>query len=299
MIFSVIIPTYNRYQFLEKCLGSVLAQDFDFREYEVVVVNNGSTDETRQFLDGRTGSLTRIFHQEKNTGPAAARNLGAKESRGQFLAFTDDDCWVPKSWLQELFRGLNQWPKAAAVGGFLEAPDEILKTNILAKLEAFETHKIYKAGQTESLGGFESPAGGTNNIAYRRDVFEKLGGFDESFPVPAGEDADLKWRAVKAGYPIGYVPVKVTHLDPYSWRSFWRRSIRSGIGSVYFERKNFVKADNWLNLSMHFLKLLVRLPISLLFSRSPDDWRLRAGFGLKELLMVYGRFIVLGNLCRL
>lgn len=288
MKFSVIVPTYNRRQLLEKCLGGILAQTYA-DAYETIVVDDGSTDGTREYLRSLDFKNFRVFWQE-HSGPAKARNLGAQKAVGDLLAFTDDDCLPPADWLHRLESGFNAWSEAGAVGGYLEAPSEILKLNPLAQLEFLETHHIYKAGEKECVGGFESPAGGTNNIAYRCEVFSKLGGFDENFPVPAGEDADLKLRAVEAGYKIGYVPVKMTHLDPYNLKSFLRRGIASGIGSAYFERKNFGRIDHRLSLLISFLRSLFRLPVFVLTGRRPSDWRLRLLVSLKELLMIYGRW---------
>lgn len=283
MIFSIIIPTYNRKSLLEKCLQSISNLDFPKNDYEVIVIDDGSTDGTREFLSNLNRENWRFFLRDHG-GPAKARNYGVKNASGLYIAFTDDDCLVPKDWLLKLKEGLEKWPKACAVGGYLEAPIEVLTKKIAAKLESFETREIYKAGSSEYLGGFESPTGGTNNIAYRREVFNSLGGFDEKFPEPAGEDADLKFRVVGAGYKIGYLPLKVTHLDPYSFNTFIKRSVRSGIGSAYFEKKNLNKVDNVAGLLSASFKALVNLSFSFF---SPD--KIHSARYLRELLMIYGR----------
>lgn len=283
MKFSVIIPTYNREENLKKCLNSLLSQDFPSAEYEIIPVDDGSKDGTQDYLKSLVGERVRPYFNNHG-GPAKARNFGAKNSHGLYVAFTDDDCLVPQNWLKELDRGFSQWPQAGAVGGYLEAPSEILRKNILAQLESFETRHIYHASEAEYLGGFESPAGGTNNIAYRKETFINLGGFDESFPEAAGEDADLKFRAVQNGHKIGYLPLKVTHLDPYSFRTFVKRSIRSGIGSSYFEKKNLNKSDTVLGLGSVFLKTLVNLIFATLMLNKLQEARY-----LKEIFMIYGR----------
>lgn len=263
MKFSVIVPTYNRRFILQKCLEALRDQIYPAEDYEVFIVDDGSTDGTQESL--RT--LPSKFHTrlQARRGPAVARNLGAAESGGDFLAFTDSDCLVPTDWLARLDEAFEKWPEAGAVGGYLQAPEEVLEKNVLARMEFMETHFVYGAGQEAFLGGFESPAGGTNNIAYRRQIFEKLGGFDESFPVAAGEDADLKLRTTRAGYKIGYVPIKVTHLDPYSFGSFLRRSVTSGIGSAYFEKKHdsarltpWTLAGSFLRDLLKFLLVFLR-----------------------------------------
>lgn len=289
MKFSAVVPTYNRLETLKKCLAALLSQDYPLEELQIIVVDDGSSDGTREYLKA-TSDPNLIFYLNDHGGPAKARNFGAGKSQGLYLAFTDDDCLVPNNWLKELEKGFNKWPQAAGVGGYLEAPAPVLENNSLAKLEYYETHTVYHASPEEYLGGFESPSGGTNNIAYRREIFEKLGGFDENIPVPAGEDADLKLRAVEAGYKIGYLPLKVTHLDPYTLKTFIERSICSGIGSAYFEKKHLQKKGNITTLIFMMAKAVFKSLLILFLSR-------RAGVPwlahVKEFFINYGKILFL------
>jgi glycosyltransferase involved in cell wall biosynthesis len=290
MFFSVVIPTYNRRALLERCLKALTDLDFPKNEYEIIVVDDGSADGTKEYLVGLKDPNIRVYLRDHG-GPAKARNYGVRNAIGSNVAFTDDDCFVPGDWLSRLKEGLEKWPKAAAVGGYLEAPAEILSEKVVARLESLETREVYKAGKEDYLGGFESPAGGTNNIVYRKAVFNKLNGFDENFPEPAGEDADLKYRAVQMGFKFGYIPLKVTHLDPYSFKTFLKRSLRSGIGSAYFEKKHFNKTDTFVGLSTILLKALVNLIFSVICVN-----KLAAARYLKEIFMIYGRAKLTFNL---
>lgn len=240
MDISVVIPTYNRIEKLRHCLESVRDQDFK-GEYEVIVVEDDVSQSSRVVVTD-VGKLSkkatfRYFSQD-HKGPAAARNFGVKEAKADIIAFTDDDCVVPKNWLTSLTLGFEQYKSAGGVGGFMEAPDDELKTNPYARYESYVTHKVYGAGAKEVLGGFEVPTGGTNNIAFKKSVIQEVGGFDETFPVAAGEDADLKLRVVRAGYKILYVPIKVEHYHVLGWKSFVRQSWLRGIGSHYFHKKH-------------------------------------------------------------
>jgi GT2 family glycosyltransferase len=234
MRFSLIIPTYNRRETLRRCLAAATSQDYP--DYEVIVVDDASTDGSREMVRQEFPQV-RYFRQEVNQGPAAARNRGIEAATGEIVAFTDDDCLVPPDFLSHLADGYRRYPKVAGVGGYLDASDEVLRHNLFAQYEEYITHQVHKAGPEPYLGGFECPAGGTNSMSYRRDVLEAVGGFDETFPVPGGEDADLKWRVVQAGSQLLYVPIKVIHLQPYTLQHFWHQRRTHGRGAVHFERK--------------------------------------------------------------
>ena len=288
MTFSVVIPAHNRLRSVERILRAVKEQDFDPTDFEVIVVDDGSEDGTTHFLKSlRWESPRLILLLQENRGPAAARNLGIVRSSGKIIAFTDDDCLVGPDWLSCLYHGWEMFPEAGGVGGFLEAPPPVLKSNLIARLEFFETHTVYRAGQNPYLGGFESPAGGTNNMSYRKDVLQKVGGFDESFPVPAGEDADLKLRVVKRGYSIGYLPIKVTHLDSYSWSSFLRRSFVHGIGSAFFESKHLTTPT----IKSVIRDIFLLGPTFLRMLRQSKNLRLSLLMMIKNSLMIVGKAI--------
>jgi glycosyltransferase involved in cell wall biosynthesis len=235
--FSVVIPTYNRAATLRQTLTALMAQDYP--DYEIIVVDDGSTDDTRAMIAREFPQVRYIYQQ--NRGPAAARNRGIAHARGEIIAFTDDDCVPPRDWLARLADGYARYPDVVGVGGYLEAPDEVLQRAPLARYERFIARRVFRVSEREYVGGFECPAGGTNNIAYRRAILERVGGFDEAFPYAAGEDADLKWRICQLGARLLYVPVKMTHLQTYTWESFKRQARVRGKGRVCFDAKHRAK----------------------------------------------------------
>lgn len=231
--FSVIIPTIGRKD-LQNCLQNLFKQTYPKELFEVIVVEDGSGTAVRKIVE----SFGFAYFWQERRGPAAARNLGAKNAKGEILAFTDDDCEVPPYWLEKLADGYRRCPRVAGVGGYMEAPPAILLNNAYAQYESYMTHEVYQAGGREILGGFEVPTGGTNNISYRKDLFEKLGGFDETYPAAAGEDADFKKRVCDAGYLLLYLPLKVDHYHSYSWSSFLKQNRDRGLGSLRFHKKH-------------------------------------------------------------
>jgi GT2 family glycosyltransferase len=188
-LFSVVIPTRDRNETLALCLDRLApgAQTLPHDQYEVIVADDGSRSSARELLMERYPWARWV--EGPRRGPAANRNAGARIARGEWLAFTDDDCLPDRQWL------------AAFAGSF--SPNA-------AALEAFE-------GRTTCQAGLNSPRqtapvnleGGllwSCNFAVRRLGFEAMGGFDERYPYAHMEDADLQSRLQKAGYMIRFVP---------------------------------------------------------------------------------------------
>lgn len=236
MCFSVVVATYNRKELLRKCLAAIADQTLP--AYEVIVVDDASTDGTGQMVQ-REFPTVLCARQNTNRGPAAARNRGIAVASGDVVAFTDDDCLVPREWLARLADGFARHPEVVGVSGYQQAPAALRTTNSVARAEYIMRQRRWgRCANTEQVGGEEIPGFGTNNAAYRREVLLEMGGFDERFPVAAGEDADLKRRVAQQGYKLLYIPLAVEHLRDYTLRAQWNMSVRRGIGAYYFESKH-------------------------------------------------------------
>jgi GT2 family glycosyltransferase len=127
--------------------------------------------------------------------------------------------------------------------------------------------EFYLAGEEERVGAFDCPAGGTANMSYRRDILRRVGGFDENFPVAAGEDADLKYRICGLGALLLYVPTRVTHLQEYSWTRFRRQCFVRGVGRNYFEQKNGAGLPSRSKIALRAVKRLLIFPTDLVRMR--------------------------------
>ena len=236
MIFcSVIIPTFNRKEKIRKTILSLLSQSLLKEKFEIIIVDDGSTDSTKNVVKEFNKKV--IYLRQENKGPAAARNYGIREASGEIVAFTDDDCVVPSNWLEKILSGFEKHKNVVAVGGYLEAPEEILRSNIFARYESFISRKNYRVSDKEEVSGWENPSGGTNNLAYLKRIILEVGGFDETFPTAGGEDADLKWRITQKGYKFLYLPLKVEHHQDYNFKGFIRQSRNRGSGEFYFSKK--------------------------------------------------------------
>jgi glycosyltransferase involved in cell wall biosynthesis len=236
MDISVVIATHNRKDSLRRCLAAVVNQDYD--DFEVIVVDDGSTDGTWQMVDQEFSQVLCICQQPKR-GPAFARNRGIRAASGDIIAFTDDDCVPPRSWLNSLAAGFLKHPELAGVSGFQEPPTELVQSNTIAMADQIMRRQRWgEWAMKEQFGGYEVPGFATNNVAYQRGVLLEVEGFDESFPAAAGEDADLKLRIVQNGGKLLYVPLQVDHYRPYTWRGQWDMYRRRGIGAYYFENRH-------------------------------------------------------------
>ncbi len=274
MRVSVVIPTFNRGGTLRQTLTGLIVQDYP--DYEIIIVDDGSTDGTDDMVMREFPSVR--YLRQPNRGPAAARNVGIRMSSGVIVAFTDDDCLPPSDWLTRLVDGYTRYPEVVGVGGYLEAPAEVLKHNILARYERYVTREQYQARDEEVLGGFECPAGGTCNMSYRKSVLTEVGGFDEGFRYAAGEDADLKWRIVRQGYQLLYLPIRMVHLRPYTWQAFRKQQITHGRGAWYFEHKHS-RPPGWGRIAlravkrgMSFIPDMWRMGVALAFVKMMGGW---------------------------
>lgn len=219
---AVVFATHNRASRLEALLNSLAAQDFP-GEFEVVVVDDGSSDRTPEVLaaEAKRGrlALTALRH-EAPRGPAAARNAGWRAARAPLVAFTDDDCAASPGWLAAGVRALRESPGFFVQGRTDPAPQELGAEGPFSR-----TLRVHEAG----------PYFQTCNVFYPRALLARLGGFDdETFTVPGGEDADLAWRAIEAGSEAVFAPTAqvfhaVSRLGPVgklrvAWR--WSETMR-------------------------------------------------------------------------
>ncbi len=170
---------------------------------------------------------------------------------------------MPPNWLTVLVQAFRRWPEVVGVGGYQEAPDELLQTHVVARAErAMRLRRWGERAELEQLGGDEVPGLATNNVAFRREVLLEVGGFDERFPVAAGEDADLKLRIARRGYRLLYIPLKVEHYREYTLRAQWHMQVRRGVGVYYFESKHR-KAPSLGRIALRLLKRTVLFLVDL------------------------------------
>ncbi|MCQ8186317.1 glycosyltransferase family 2 protein [Parvularcula maris] len=217
-VFSIIVPTYNRPKQIADCIAHL--RGLAGPPFEIIVVDDGSPEPVGGPIGSESPVPVRIIRQE-NQGPGAARNRGAKEAAGTFLAFTDDDCRPVSGWLEAFYRVLSERGDVLAGGPVINA----LTSNPYAAASQDIITFLYETDNTDTAF-FTS-----NNFACRKDVFESVGGFDESLRI-ASEDRDFCIRCRVAGIETVRVPeASIEHFHDLSLRSFWRQHFRYGIGA--------------------------------------------------------------------
>lgn len=229
-IFSIIIPTFNRPKQLATCLESLTRLDYPRSCFEVIVVDDGSPMGLDSIVSSYNERLTVELIRQDNAGPAAARNRGSSHAKGQFLAFTDDDCCPHPNWLKVLEQGFEKFP-SAILGGDTQNK---LSDNVYSEASQHLLSYIYNYYNSSAN---QAHFFASNNIAIATDQFQSLGGFDTTFPLAAAEDREFCDRCLFNQYRLVYLPAaRVDHihkLDPYR---FWRQHFNYGRGAYRFHQ---------------------------------------------------------------
>ena len=252
--FSIVIPTYNRPSQLSLCLQAVTGLDYPNDRFEVVVVDDGSAHPPNEIVSSFTTAFPlRLFRQER-TGPAAARNFGSLHARGEFLAFTDDDCQPEAGWLRELA------PHCAA------KPDRIIggrTINALPKNPYAETSQTiievvysYFNADPDNARFFAS-----NNFAVPAEQFRRMNGFAEQFVTSEDREICARWRA--DGRRLTYAPEAIVyHAHDLDLASLWRQHFAYGRGARRFHGARSRQGDPPFKPELAFYLKLLRASLA-------------------------------------
>ncbi|MBM3268966.1 MAG: glycosyltransferase [Candidatus Sericytochromatia bacterium] len=206
---SIVIPCWNRVDMTQRCLEALAANTPEDLDYEVVLIDNGSTDGTAEFLADLDGDC-RVIRNDENLGFARACNQGAEAARGEVLVFLNNDTMPRPGWLEALLAALGDVPRTAIAGAKLIFPDgRIQHAGVTLGLEACPFHWLYKAEDSAIVNqerDFQAVTAAC--MAISRERFEELGGFDEGF-ANGYEDVDLCLKARARGYRVRYTPSSV------------------------------------------------------------------------------------------
>jgi len=246
MKISVVIPAYNA----ESTIGQAVAQSFAQAkgglEIEVIVVDDGSNDNTAEVSESAGARVIR----QHNSGPASARNRGWESAGGRFVCFTDADCIPSPDWMINLLEGFTDMTVGAVAGSYDIANDNSWLARCVHQ-EIIERH---------SRMGSSIRAFGSYNVAIPRYVLEATGGFDPSYRTASGEDNDLSYRIIQKGWRIAFRPqAKVAHHHPERLWRYLKEQYRHGFwrAKLYKEHPNMIGGDDYTRLRDKFEPILV------------------------------------------
>jgi GT2 family glycosyltransferase len=273
---SVVVPTYRRPRQLQACLEALAAQTL-LEPWEVVVVDDGSPEPPVPSVESLVAARGWQLVRQANAGPSAARNRGVREARGEFIAFTDDDCLPEPGWLEMLLQEARARPNALVGGTTVNG----LTADFFASTSQLIVDLVYEHFNADPDHGYFLAS---NNILCSRAGFQEVGGFDESFPRAGAEDRDFcdRWRMW--GWPIAWRPeARVEHRHGQSFRQFVDLYIRYGRGAYRYQAIRKERGSGTMREDLGFHKMLPRRA----WRRLKQQGRVGAGIATVSALSVW------------
>jgi len=250
-LVSVIVVNWNGREYLGECLDSLGRQTFP--DFEVIVVDNGSTDGSVEFMESQFPGFARILRNAENRGFSGGNNQGIKAASGRYIALLNNDARADPDWLQELLKAAQADPRAGMLASkiYLQGRPRIID-NV--------GHLIFRDGLNRGRGRLEEDHGQFNEkeevlfpsgcaALYRREMLEEIGLFDEDF-FAYGDDTDIGLKGRLAGWKCLYIPQAVV-CHRYSQSS----GFYSPLKAFYVERNRV-----WIAVKYFPLSLLLKSP---------------------------------------
>ncbi len=271
---SVIIPAYNAEKTIAQTLAALREQSG--KDFEVIVVDDGSTDMTAKLVTqfSEQNSLPVKLIKQENAGPAKARNTGVEQAAGDNLVFLDSDCLPTENWVEEMTRPLGE-----DVAGCYCWNRVRNKESIMARYVDYEMTRRH-----ERMIGKDIDAISTYSASFLKKVFLECGGFDSQYREASGEDFDLTYSIVRAGYRLRFVDTTfVYQYHPDSLRKYLYKQFKRGYWSVRQFMKNkdkILRRDSYFGLERQgqltfSLVAVASIPLAALHPLAP-----LFGFGL-------------------
>jgi glycosyltransferase involved in cell wall biosynthesis len=223
---SVVIPTFNgATRKLADCLEALRNQKTTCC-YEIIVVDDGSTDDTVRLVQSMTE--IRLIAQEQQ-GPAAARNLGSHQARGEIVLFTDDDCIPQPDWLEAMLKPFADGSVAGVKGRYLSRQPELIAQFVQLEYE----EKYDRLSRFSYIDLID-----TYSAAFRRNLLIDSGGFSTQFRVPSVEDREFSWRLAQNGNRLVFQPAaQVWHIHPQTVSEYFWKKFKNGFYGIQLIKK--------------------------------------------------------------
>lgn len=278
MNVSVIIPAYNAETVIGQCIDALLQQTISMDEYEIIVVDDGSKDGTAEIVKSynNVGLI-----QQANRGPACARNEGAKSASGEIIIFLDADCEPTPNWLREMLTPFGQDDVVAAKGAYRTKQNSLMARSVQVEFE-YKYHRLAKGKYIDFVDSYSA--------AFRKTVFDEVGGFDTSFPAACAEDADLSFRLAQKGLKMVFNPDAIVyHIHPSTLYDYLKRKYRYSYWRALVTKRYPTQSfkDSYTPLSFKILLLLIPMILcSIIY------FLLGGAARFSLLLLVFGGFFI-------
>ncbi|MBI2054961.1 MAG: glycosyltransferase [Candidatus Sungbacteria bacterium] len=257
ILFSVVIPTRNQCQSLDRTLASLISQDgIAKNRFEILIVDNNSDDQTKRttecFIKDHPDYRIRYLALRENKGLAFAKNVGINCARGYVVAFTDDNSVLPRQWLADFRNDFENNPEIAGSGGWLEpgAPMDSEESSVYNKHVYLQRTVPLKHPYKSIAADSDISCVSTSNICYKKSVLYKIGGFNHYFGSAAMNDYEFKIRLHELKFPFFYNARPVMRLKSVSLSDFTRYWLLQGWG--YFLAHKVHPAQAHLNCSLWY-----------------------------------------------
>ena len=223
---SVIIPTFNSAKVLKACLESLTNQTVSGEAYEIIVVDDGSTDETKDVVS----KYPVKYVYQQNHGPAVARNNGVSHAQAETILFTDADCEPQPNWIEEMIKPMEDSEVIGVKGAYKTRQKEIIARLVQVEYE----HKYERMKKFKYIDFVDTYAAG-----YRKDVFLKYEGFDERYPKASVEDQELSFRLSRGGYKMVFNPeALVYHKHSARLMDYLRKKYKIAFWKAFLLRRH-------------------------------------------------------------
>ena len=244
-LFSVLIPVYNRREEIEALLDSLEKQTLSKDLFEVVIIDDGSTDGTAEWIKDLQSALNISYLLQPRRGPGAARNRGMENAKGEIFVFIDSDCTAPPEWLDSIKKAFQSDPDIMAYGGRDDAKIEFppLLKAINHTMTSFLFTGGMRGGKKKRLAKFYPRS---FNMGIRCELYKKIDGFGK---LRHGQDIEFSNRIIRSGVKVAYIPEAVVyHRRRTSPWKFFKQVFNWGVARI-----NLYKIDSAMLEPLHFM----------------------------------------------
>jgi cellulose synthase/poly-beta-1,6-N-acetylglucosamine synthase-like glycosyltransferase len=279
--FSIIVPTYRRPKRLIQCLQAISGLDYPRERFEVIVVDDEGRIPLGDIIAGFGDRRQVTLLEQPHAGPATARNTGTSHARGEYIAFTDDDCMPAPDWLRALAARFAKAPECAVGGHTVNA----LSGNLYSTASQMLVDYLFNYYNRDTHRAQFMTA---NNLAFPVGPFRAIGGFSQAFARAAAEDRELCYRWVRRGHEMVYAPeVRVFHQHHLTFSGFCRQHFTYGQGAHDFHQVRVRNGDGQMQMEPPAFYLgMLRHPFS--EGTGPREWGLSFLLGVSQVANVAG-----------